>query len=113
VLTLLSAPRAQELTAEGDRSALYDVARALTRLQAAFGGAPLLKGKGAAAAAVRALLARMRQELGPDGPIIGAHACMHAESPLLLRILATGRSCVKTRDRASMLLAGISSWAHA
>ena len=35
-------------------------------LQSAFGCARVLKGKGAAAQAVRALLTRMRQELSPD-----------------------------------------------
>ena len=61
----------QELAAEGDRSGLYDVARALLRLQAYFGGARIVKGVGAAASAVRSLLTRMRQELGAEGPIIG------------------------------------------
>ena len=56
----------QELAAEGDRSCLYDVAKALMGLQSAFGCARVLKGKGAAAQAVRALLTRMRQELSPD-----------------------------------------------
>ena len=63
---------AQELAAEGDRSSLWDVARALTSLQAGFGGARVVKGKGNAAAAVRALLLRMRQEAGAEGPIVGA-----------------------------------------
>ena len=48
------------------------MARALTRLQAGFGGARVVKGKGHAAAAVRALLLRMRQEAGAEGPIVGA-----------------------------------------
>ena len=48
------------------------MARALTRLQAGFGGARVVKGKGSAAAAVRALLLRMRQEAGVEGPIVGA-----------------------------------------
>ncbi|KAK9915301.1 hypothetical protein WJX75_007269 [Coccomyxa subellipsoidea] len=61
----------RELVAEGDRSSLYGVARALTRLQALYGGAAMLKGKGPAAAAVRSLLLRMRQELGPEAPITG------------------------------------------
>ena len=56
----------QELAAEGDRSCLYDVAKALMGLQSALGCARVLKGKGAAAQAVRALLTRMRQELSPD-----------------------------------------------
>ena len=58
--------------AEGDRSSLYGVARALTRLQALFGGAAVLKGKGVMAAAVRSLLLRMRQELGIEAPVVGA-----------------------------------------
>ncbi len=58
--------------ADGDRSSLYGVARALTRLQALYGGAAVLKGKGPAAAAVRSLLLRMRQELGMEAPITGA-----------------------------------------
>ncbi len=62
----------QELVAEGDRSSLYGVARALTRLQALYGGAAVLKGKGTMAAAVRLLLLRMRQELGPEAPVVGA-----------------------------------------
>ena len=68
---LTGARCSQELVAEGDRSSLYGVARALTRLQALYGGAAVLKGKGPAAAAVRSLLLRMRQELGPEAPITG------------------------------------------
>jgi hypothetical protein len=66
----------QELTAEGDRSSLYDIARALLGLQAMFGCARILKGKGPAAASVHAQLCRMRRELGPDElPLPGA--CAH------------------------------------
>lgn len=56
----------QELAAEGDRSCLYDAAKALLGLQSALGCARVLKGKGAAAQAVRVLLTRMRRELSPD-----------------------------------------------
>lgn len=58
--------------AEGDRTSLYDVARALMALQSLFGSAARLKGKGPAAATVRTLLMRMAQELGPEAPIVGA-----------------------------------------
>ena len=56
----------QELAAEGDRSSLYDIAKALMLLQSTFGCARILKGKGAAAQAVHLQLSRMRQELSPD-----------------------------------------------
>ena len=56
----------QELAAEGDRSSLYDAAKALMGLQSMFGCARILKGKGAAAHAVHLQLSRMRQELSPD-----------------------------------------------
>lgn len=56
----------QELAAEGDRSSLYDAAKALMGLQSMFGCARILKGKGAAAHAVHMQLRRMRQELSPD-----------------------------------------------
>ena len=47
------------------------MARALTRLQAAFGAIPRLKGRGAGAAAVRGMLARMRREQGAAAPAVG------------------------------------------
>ena len=56
----------QELAAEGDRSSLYDAAKALMGLQSTFGCARILKGKGAAAHAVHLQLTHMRQELNPD-----------------------------------------------
>ena len=62
----------QELSAEGDQGSLYYVARALARLQAQFGAIPRLKGKGAGAAAVRGMLARMRREQGAAAPAAGA-----------------------------------------
>ena len=66
----------QELAAEGDRSSLYDIAKALLGLQAMFGCARILKGKGPAAASVHTQLSRMRQELSPDElPLPGA--CAH------------------------------------
>lgn len=67
----------QELVAEGDRSSLYDVARALMRLQGFFGSATRLKGKGPAAATVKTLLTRMAQELGPEAPVVGVHVISH------------------------------------
>lgn len=48
------------------------MARALARLQAQFGAIPRLKGKGAGAAAVRGMLARMRREQGAAAPAAGA-----------------------------------------
>ncbi|BDA43254.1 Vacuolar protein sorting-associated protein 33A [Coccomyxa sp. Obi] len=71
LLSLEQGSAFRELVAEGDRSSLYGVARALTRLQALYGGAAVLKGKGPMAAAVRSLLLRMRQELGPEAPVVG------------------------------------------
>ena len=66
----------QELAAEGDRSSLYDIAKALLGLQAMFGCARILKGKGPAAASVHTQLSRMRQELSSDElPLPGA--CAH------------------------------------
>lgn len=56
----------QELAAEGDRSSAHEAARALMGLQAMFGCARVLKGKGAAAHAVHLQLSRMRRELSPD-----------------------------------------------
>ena len=65
----------QELAAEGDRSSLHDAARALLGLQSLFGCARILKGKGAAAHAVRTQLSRMRRELNPDElPLPGTSA---------------------------------------
>lgn len=46
------------------------------RLQTLYGGAAIVKGKGPAAGAVRSLLMRMRQELGPEAPVVGAAFCI-------------------------------------
>jgi hypothetical protein len=61
----------QELSLDGDTSCLYYAARALTRLQAMYGAAPRVLGKGAGAAAVKAMMTRMRRELGADAPPVG------------------------------------------
>ncbi|KAK9844079.1 hypothetical protein WJX81_004070 [Elliptochloris bilobata] len=61
----------RELSAEGDQGSLYYVARALARLQAAFGAIPRLKGRGPGASAVRGMLARMRREQGAPAPAVG------------------------------------------
>eukprot|EP01103_Thecamoeba_quadrilineata_P002908 TRINITY_DN12756_c0_g1_i1.p1 TRINITY_DN12756_c0_g1~~TRINITY_DN12756_c0_g1_i1.p1 ORF type:complete len:645 (-),score=157.59 TRINITY_DN12756_c0_g1_i1:935-2845(-) len=56
----------REVNLEGDKSSLYSVAKALMRIQKAFGFFPVIKGKGAAAKIVFDLLQRLRRELSPD-----------------------------------------------
>ena len=59
------------MAAEGDPSALFQLARGLTGLQARFGSFATLKGAGASAAMVGDMLSRMKLELGPDCPPVG------------------------------------------
>lgn len=68
VLSLELATAYKESQVDGDRSVLYYVARALTKLQTVFGVIPLVKGKGRSALAVAELLPRMRREQLSDVP---------------------------------------------
>ena len=61
----------QDMAAEGDPSALFQVARGLMGLQSHFGSFATIKGAGASAAVVGDMLKRMRLELGPDCPPVG------------------------------------------
>ena len=61
----------QDVAAEGDPSALFQVARGLMGLQSHFGSFATIKGAGASAAVVGEMLKRMRLELGPDCPPVG------------------------------------------
>ena len=72
----------QDVAAEGDPSALFQVARGLMGLQSRFGSFGTIKGAGASAAVVGDMLKRMRLELGPDCPPVGDCAPPHPCLPL-------------------------------
>eukprot|EP00727_Mastigamoeba_balamuthi_P009151 m51a1_g4859 putative vacuolar protein sorting-associated protein 33a (626) ;mRNA; r:312763-315702 len=56
----------RECRVDGDRSALYYVARAVMKLQATYGIIPHVRGKGALARQVADMMVRMRREMGAD-----------------------------------------------
>eukprot|EP00897_Mesotaenium_endlicherianum_P000068 jgi/Mesen1/10061/ME000730S09342 len=60
----------KECHVDGDRTSLYDVARALTKLQAVFGVIPNIKGKGRSAAQVADILYRLRREQAAETPLL-------------------------------------------
>ena len=66
-----SCARSQEVALEGDTGALFHTARALMRLQARYGEAGVVRGKGASAAVVNDIMTRMRQEQGPEASTSG------------------------------------------
>eukprot|EP00245_Coleochaete_scutata_P001569 TRINITY_DN11946_c0_g1_i1.p1 TRINITY_DN11946_c0_g1~~TRINITY_DN11946_c0_g1_i1.p1 ORF type:complete len:607 (+),score=112.22 TRINITY_DN11946_c0_g1_i1:84-1904(+) len=72
ILSLEMETAYKDAMVDGDRSSLYYVARALTKLQAVFGVIPNVKGKGKGAVAVFDMMKRMRREqLGALPPYSG------------------------------------------
>lgn len=58
----------REISVEGDMSALYSMARALTNLQKTLGSIPRITGVGPAAEAVKNMCVKMRKESGSATP---------------------------------------------
>ena len=68
VLSLELGASFKECAVEGDRTSIFYVARALTRLQREVGLVPHIKGVGVGAKHCAEILSRMRKELGERGP---------------------------------------------
>lgn len=72
VLSLELPQSYKECFLEGDRTALFYVARSLMRLQHVFGIIPNIKGKGACARSVMEMLLRMRRESATEIKVVPA-----------------------------------------
>eukprot|EP00163_Fabomonas_tropica_P032762 TRINITY_DN8359_c0_g1_i1.p1 TRINITY_DN8359_c0_g1~~TRINITY_DN8359_c0_g1_i1.p1 ORF type:complete len:600 (+),score=140.03 TRINITY_DN8359_c0_g1_i1:778-2577(+) len=62
----------RECFLDGDRTALYYVARSIIKLQALYGEIPNIKGKGSCSKAVRDMILRMQAERSNDGPPVAS-----------------------------------------
>lgn len=71
ILSLEACHAFKSLAVTQDTTCLYDIAHALSMLQAAWGAIPHIKGKGHWAGTVHRIMARMRQEAGAHAPAPG------------------------------------------
>ncbi|RKP07426.1 Sec1-like protein [Thamnocephalis sphaerospora] len=76
----------KELYVDGDYSALYDVARAVMRLQTEYGFFPRILGKGNMAKLLTDMLVRMRQELAAQNSVVKEGASLSAQVDSLVII---------------------------